>query len=210
MKHITVIPATGGAYRDLTLEPGTTARDVKRALELSNDNVLTNGRGAEPIADDENLYETLSDGAKLYATTSVEWGGIIFDLLNYLLAPPSPKERVRICRTYNPAGGQVIAVPRNPIPYWMERGWVREGREYCGKYFTQFGRWAGRITESPGGRVDTYIAQPPRALESHPHWPCFRKREDGWYFVHPVHDVPDVSAAILAVEKTLNESFNPN
>ena len=73
-KQITVIPATGGAYSDLTIEPGTTPRDVKTQLNLAPNYVLTRGRGTEPIADDANLFTTLENGSKLYATTDVEWG----------------------------------------------------------------------------------------------------------------------------------------
>lgn len=74
MKKIVIIPATGGAYSDLSLAPGTTPRDVKRQLNLAENYVLTRGRGTEPIPDDENLYETVTDGTKLYATTDVQWG----------------------------------------------------------------------------------------------------------------------------------------
>jgi len=74
MKRITIIPATGGAYSDLSIQPGTTPRDVKRQLGLADDYVLTRGRGTEPIPDDENLYETVSEGTKLFSTTDVQWG----------------------------------------------------------------------------------------------------------------------------------------
>ena len=68
-KHITVIPATGGRYSDLTIQPGTTPRDVKHQMGLADSYMLTRGQGSETIPDDENLYETIPDGAKLYATT---------------------------------------------------------------------------------------------------------------------------------------------
>jgi hypothetical protein len=74
MKNITIVPATGGAYSDLAIAPGTTPRDVKKQLGLAENFVLTRGRGTEPIPDTENLYETVSDGTKLYATTDVQWG----------------------------------------------------------------------------------------------------------------------------------------
>lgn len=207
-KQVTVIPATGGAYRDLSIEPGTTAQDIKKALSLPNETVLTRGKGSEPIADDANIYETVSDGAKLYATTSVEWGGALVEFLSYLFAPP--KTQVRVTRTYRSPDSESFKVCRHPLPYWAERGWVRDGQTYSGDYKTDFGRWPGWISVSSGGRVETYIASPPKALERHPHWECFRKRDEGWYFIHPVREVPDVSAAILAVEKTLTEAFTGN
>jgi hypothetical protein len=74
MKNITIVPATGGAYSDITIAPGTTPRDVKKQLNLADNFVLTRGRGSEPIPDGENLYESVSDGTKLFATTDVQWG----------------------------------------------------------------------------------------------------------------------------------------
>ena len=71
VKNITVIPATGGAFSDLAIQPGTTPRDVKRQLGLDDRYMLTRGQGSEAIAEDENLYETVADGTKLYATTDV-------------------------------------------------------------------------------------------------------------------------------------------
>lgn len=74
MKNITVIPATGGAYSDIQIAPGTTSRDIKKQLNLADNFVLTRGRGSEAIPDGENIYESVSDGTKLYATTDVTWG----------------------------------------------------------------------------------------------------------------------------------------
>src|ERR1039458_516741 len=61
---------------------------------------------------------------------------------------------------------------------------------------TAHGNWHGYVTQSPGGRVEVFIRNPPPALERHPHWTCFHKRNDGWFFVHPVTPVADVSAGI--------------
>ena len=74
VKNITIVPATGGAYSDLAIAPGTTPRDVKKQLGLAENFVLTRGRGTEPIPDGDNLYESVSDGTKLFATTDVQWG----------------------------------------------------------------------------------------------------------------------------------------
>jgi hypothetical protein len=74
MKNITIVPATGGAYSDISIAPGTTPRDVKRQLGLADNFVLTRGWGSEPIPDQENLYESITDGSKLFATTDVQWG----------------------------------------------------------------------------------------------------------------------------------------
>jgi hypothetical protein len=55
--------------------------------------------------------------------------------------------------------------------------------------------------------VEVYIHNPPPVLERHPHWQCFNKRTGGWYFVHPVTHVADVSAGILGLEKTIVEAY---
>lgn len=73
-KQITVIPAAGGAYHDYKLEPGTTSRDILSQLTLGENFVLTRGRDSEPIGLDEDLYSTVTEGTKLYASTPVTWG----------------------------------------------------------------------------------------------------------------------------------------
>ena len=73
-KNITIIPATGGAFSHLAICAGTSVEDVKNQLGLGADMVLTRGKGSEPIPPGENLYETTADGAKLYASSDVQWG----------------------------------------------------------------------------------------------------------------------------------------
>ena len=74
LKNITIVPATGGTYTDIAIAPGTTPRDIKKQIGLADEYVLTRGRGTEPIPDTENLYESVTDGTKLFATTDVQWG----------------------------------------------------------------------------------------------------------------------------------------
>jgi hypothetical protein len=120
---------------------------------------------------------------------------------------------VAVLRQYIPSSssstrsGSRTVVNRIPRPYWEERGWRRDGGTYAGTYQTAFGSWQGYVTESPSGRVEVFIHNPPPVLERHPHWQCFNKRNDGWFFVHPVKRVADVSAGILGVEKTINEAY---
>lgn len=103
--------------------------------------------------------------------------------------------------------GSRIVVQRNPRPYWQESGWQYESGNYAGEYATPYGRWPGSITVSPGGRIEVYIHNPPAQLERHPHWECFNKRDNGWYFIHANSPIKDVSAAILNVEKTITEAY---
>jgi hypothetical protein len=74
-------------------------------------------------------------------------------------------------------------------------------------YQTRFGNWSGYVMLSPGGRVEVFIHNPPAVLERHPHWPCFNKRSDGWYFIHPIRPIADVSAGIINVEKIITEAY---
>lgn len=125
--------------------------------------------------------------------------------------PAAPKVALVQTRVINtsplrPAGPRIL-VQRNPLPYWEERGWQRNGRTYTGTYQTVHGSWRGKVTESPGGRVEVFIYDPPAVLESHPHWACFNKRANGSYFIHPVTPIADVSAGIINVEKTINEAY---
>jgi hypothetical protein len=105
--------------------------------------------------------------------------------------------------------GSRIMVQRNPRPYWEENGWTKKGCVYSGEYRSRHGaRSPGHITVSPGGRIEVFISNPPTRLQRHPHWHCFIKRHGDLYFIHPQTPVTDVSAAILSVEKTLNEAYD--
>lgn len=100
-----------------------------------------------------------------------------------------------------------IVVQRIPRPYWEENGWTRQDGSYTGKYITRYGQWHGSIIVSPSKRIEVFIHDPPTALEKHPHWACFNKRNGGWYFIHPTEPIKDISAAILNVEKTICEAY---
>ena len=123
-----------------------------------------------------------------------------------------PRENLETRRPYisRTSGSETarpaIVVKRLPRPYWEERGWEKQGRSYKGNFQTAFGSWAGCAAESPSHRVDIYIHNPPAFLQRHSHWHCFQARGGGWFYIHPVHHVSDVSAAILSVEKTITES----
>jgi len=114
--------------------------------------------------------------------------------------------RAIVVRSRRKAGA--IEVRRAETPYWRERGWREEGGGvYRGYFPTPEGDKHGCVIRSPAGRVEVFIHEPPTALAWHRHWPCFRAQGNGWFFVHPVTEVPDVSAGILAVEKTITEAY---
>jgi hypothetical protein len=59
--------------QNITIHPGTTASEILRQLGL--DGYLLSAKGSEVYyGDDENVYEQVSDGALLYATTPAEVG----------------------------------------------------------------------------------------------------------------------------------------
>jgi hypothetical protein len=74
VKKIGLINAATGQKNYLAITPGTTPGDILQKLGLSNDTVITRGKGAEPFFGDENLYELLPDGCILYTATPVEAG----------------------------------------------------------------------------------------------------------------------------------------
>jgi hypothetical protein len=59
--------------QNLTIQPGTTASDIVRQLGLTG--YLLCAKGSETyFGDDENVYEQVSSGALLYATTPADVG----------------------------------------------------------------------------------------------------------------------------------------
>ena len=72
-KQITVVIAGTGEYKDLAIEPGTTAQDVLAAIELP-DYALSKGGGEAPFAAADNVYPKVDTGAKLYVAPPAEAG----------------------------------------------------------------------------------------------------------------------------------------
>jgi len=74
MKKITVVIAESGKFNDLEILPGTTAQDILKTIGLPDGYVLSSGKGQEPFGKDEVIYDAITDGAKVYASTPVEVG----------------------------------------------------------------------------------------------------------------------------------------
>ena len=53
--------------KEITLKPGTTAGDIKKAAKLEEYN-LSKGKGKAFIADNEDVYTQVEEGDKLYAS----------------------------------------------------------------------------------------------------------------------------------------------
>lgn len=100
-----------------------------------------------------------------------------------------------------------VAIKRNEIPYWQERGWRQEGRTYRGTYKTAYGSFVGWIEQVRPGNFRLYIFDPPQGLRKHRHWTCFQSQGDKNYRIHMSRMPEDVSSGILAIERLLTEAF---
>ncbi len=74
MKNVAVVIAESGKIHDMAVKPGTTAQDLLNAIGLSEGYILSSGRGQEPFGNDEEIYDQITDGCKLFASTPVEVG----------------------------------------------------------------------------------------------------------------------------------------
>jgi hypothetical protein len=98
-----------------------------------------------------------------------------------------------------------IAVERREIPYWRERGWIRDGNRYSGWYQTAHATFEGWIEEEWSG-LKFYLHNPSRQIRSHSHWACFASRGENWYMVHMARRPKDVSSGIITIEKLIREA----
>ncbi|MFY9607382.1 MAG: hypothetical protein WAU45_02045 [Blastocatellia bacterium] len=100
-----------------------------------------------------------------------------------------------------------ISIARSQVPYWQERGWRREGRNYRGTYKTAYGSFLGLIEEVRPGNYRLYIYDPPQPLRSHSHWTCFQDLGSGSFRIHMARMPRDVGSGILGIERLLTEAF---
>lgn len=74
MKNITVCVAETGRYHDMSIKPGTTAREIISEVGLAANYLLSRGHSREPFGAEENVYESVADGSKLFASSPVTVG----------------------------------------------------------------------------------------------------------------------------------------
>lgn len=103
--------------------------------------------------------------------------------------------------------GPLEVVQRRQIPYWQERGWVRDGNRYSGSYQTRYGAFRGSIEQHGNHHFDFFIYDPPDALRRHSHWACFQDRRQGWYLAHMAKRPADVCSGIMTIERLITEAF---
>jgi hypothetical protein len=73
MKKLSVVIAGTGQIRDVEIQPGTTAGDILRQLNLP-DYLLSKGPNDPFFANAESVYDKVNDGEKLFASTKAEVG----------------------------------------------------------------------------------------------------------------------------------------
>jgi hypothetical protein len=73
MKKLSVVVAGTGQIRDVQIEPGTTAGDILNELSL-RDYLLSKGPNEPFFANAESVYDKVTDGEKIFASTKAEVG----------------------------------------------------------------------------------------------------------------------------------------
>ncbi len=105
--------------------------------------------------------------------------------------------------------GKQTVPQRTDKLYWEKKGWKKtkintfEGFYSGGRYHLK-----GKAEQSPSGRLDLFIYDPPqKLLHEHPHGPCFIKIHYGLFAIHNNNTgYFDLSSAIIQVEQILKET----
>jgi hypothetical protein len=119
-------------------------------------------------------------------------------------APASIRDFVsRLVRGHGPA----VRVERRQIPYWQERGWIRNSGLYTGRYQTRFAAFIGEIQEHRANHIDFFLYGPSDEIRKCDHWACFQDRGNDWHLVHMSRRPGDVSSGILAIERLITEAY---
>jgi len=109
----------------------------------------------------------------------------------------------RAARGHAPA----IQVERRVRPYWEERGWTQQGRQYTGNYQTPYAAFQGWIEQDRSGKIHFYLYRPSDEIRRHSHWTCFQARGSDWFKVHMGKEPKDVSSGIMTIEQLIREAY---
>jgi hypothetical protein len=74
-KNISLVVAGTGEVRDLTLTPGTTAREVLEATGL-RDYLISAGPDKPFLASEDDVFRAVPEGGKLYTSTPAVAGAV--------------------------------------------------------------------------------------------------------------------------------------
>ena len=208
MKNVYVLIAGSGQARTTEVQPGATAGDVLRDLGLP-DYLLGKTPSGEFFANTESIYEKVSDGQKIFASTKADVGSRLLDRLIEpivqrfpIFSATRPTIPLRSTRTGNPV--RVAPVPR---PYWQDAGWSRSGNFYRGNYQTPYGVYQGSIEHRSPSEFVFSILRPPQEVLGSSHGLCFNPRRRGWFEVHMSTRPKDASSGIIAIERLIAECF---
>jgi len=200
-----------GKLVDRTVAPGTTAADLLRDIGLPN-GLLSKNRDGEFLANADTVYDKITDGQKLFASTPASVGSSFFeDLINKAVEkfegkyPRRPAEAIVL--RGGAIGRQAPVVARQEIPYWRERGWKRTVWTYKGNYVTPYGAFTGWISQPSITDIQFYIQHPPACVFDSSHAGCFQPRGKDWFFVHMYRRPKDVSSGIVTIERLLADCF---
>jgi hypothetical protein len=170
MKKICVSIVGSGQLHEINIETGTTAGDILRGLNLS-DYLLSRNPSADFFANAESVYDKVAEGQKLFASTKATVGGEIFDFLVDSFVQQftgKPAQRVTILPvqpvTISPGSSRIShnnPIRRQPLPYWQEAGWSKNGNVYQGNYQTRYGAYQGWVEERSPYQRSFYILDPP-------------------------------------------------
>ena len=225
MKTILIADAATGGHTQVTIHPGTTAGDVLKQAGFSQNFALTRNREGESIPMDENLYESIPDGAKVWASTPVDFGSgrsPLWDFNDTLIPPPDINAILARLKTPTRLAYEPPICPRpsihvtcridvkpSQLPYWQEKGWTRSrdafNTVYTGFFHSPRHKVQGKIEEGVFCCKISVHNPPEHVLRHHHTWGCFHRRSNDWWEIHH-HGCPNASSAILQVERTLNEA----
>jgi hypothetical protein len=76
MKKLSVVLAGSGRIHDLTIEPGTTCRDILGEMKVP-DYLLSKGPNEPFFANADTVYDKVVDGQKLYASSPADVGSLL-------------------------------------------------------------------------------------------------------------------------------------
>lgn len=195
MKRVTVTVAESGDYRDLNVAPGTTPRDIRAEMGLDSIYRLSVHRSEVYFDDLEDIFEKISDGTKLVASTAVEVG----------YGSGSRKAATSV-NFPGKVGGPSSVVRRSPADFLKQKGWMRwADGSIRGPLKAGICSAHGKIVQHPGGKVEIFVRNPNLlAMRGHKHEACFWEKSGGWYFVHH-HGAKTVEGAFIAVEQVLKD-----
>lgn len=211
MKQVTVCMLDSGKNIDRTVAPGTTAGDLLRDVGLPN-GLLSGSRNGDILANADGIYDKITDGQKLFASTPASVGSSFFgNIITKTIERLEEKYLPRPTETLAMPGGAnrrpAPVVKRQEIPYWQERGWKRSGWTYKGNYVTPYGAYTGWISQPGVTDIQFYIRHPPDWILGSSHAACFQPRGDEWFFVHMSRRPKDISSGIVTIERLLTDCF---